>query len=1041
MQVRLLGPVDAVVDGVQRPVPGSRRKAVLAVLGLHRGEVVSTDRLVEAVWGVAAPPTAASTARRHVSHLRQILGSKTVIRASPPGYFLDLGAEGTDITVAESLIRGAAGVVDLHSRADRLRAGLALWRGRPLADVAGAWLAEQASQLDLLWLQAARALLEARLALGEHTELLPELERLARDHQLDEQIHGQLMIAFYRAGRQADALATYRQLRHTLSADLGIDPSQPLRELEAAVLRQDPALDPPRPATPAPDAVTGANPAPRPVPAQLPSVVPAFTGRDRELAALDAALAGADPGPGPAPSGAPAPDTAGAVVIVALSGTAGVGKTALAVHWAHRIRHEFPDGQLYLSLRGYDPEQPVAPAEALARLLSGLGVAGQDIPPGLDERAARYRSEIAGRRVLVVLDNAASPDQVSPLLPGTGTSMVVVTSRDSLAGLVALHGARRLELDLLPARDAVVLLRRLVGRRVDTEPEAAARLAQQCAQLPLALRVAAELVATRPYLPLADLVAELADQQRRLDLLDAGGDPRAAVTAVFSWSYRHLPPAAARAFRLAGLHPGPDLDAYAAAALTDTTLDEARRLLAALARAHLSHPTAAGRYGMHDLLRAYARGLATELDPDDERRLALSRLFDYYLSAAAAAADGLHPAEAHRRPRIPPAATPVPSPADPAACRVWLDAELPALVSVAAHAAGHGRPGHAVRLSATLFRYLAGAHPTDAEAIHGHALHAAQLTGDTAGEAQARNDLGTVQARLGRHQLAAEHLRGALVLYRRVGDRAGQARALGNLGSIEHGLGRYGPAADQFRPALALFRQTGDRVGEAWALTSLGVVEGRLGRHGLAVDHFRPALALFRQAGDRVGEAWALVNLGFVEEQLGRYRQAGATHRQALGLYQQLGDRGGEAWALTGIGVVATRRDKPDQATADHGRALVRFRAVGDREGEAWALNGLGEAAQAAGHAATALRHHNAALTGARRTGDRDQQARAHAGIARADPAGARGHLRRALALYTELGTPEADQTRAQLAVLEKAVSAAADRSPSTAGRGRRAPG
>ncbi|MCA1673826.1 MAG: AfsR family transcriptional regulator, partial [Actinobacteria bacterium] len=356
------------------------------------------------------------------------------------------------------------------------------------------------------------------------------------------------------------------------------------------------------------------------------------------------------------------------------------GKTALALRWAHRVRGEFPDGQLYVNLRGYDPDQPLVATDALAGFLRALGMAGQHIPLEVDERATAYRSLLDGRRMLIVLDNASSVEQVRPLLPGSPSCLVVVTSRDSLAGLVARHGARRLELDLLPAEDAVALLRALIGERVEAEPEAAAALAGQCAWLPLALGVAAELAATRPTVSLAQLVSELADHQRRLELLDAGGDPRTAVRAVFSWSYQHLPVETARAFRLIGLHPGLDLDPYAAAALTDTSRDHAQHLLDLLARAHLIQSTSSGRYGMHDLLRAYATHLVTIEDPENERRAALTRLFDHYLGTAAAAMDIFIPAEQYRRPCIPPLATPSPPMSDPTTARAWLDAERATLV-------------------------------------------------------------------------------------------------------------------------------------------------------------------------------------------------------------------------------------------------------------------------------------------------------------------------------------------------------------------------
>ncbi|HEV7899567.1 MAG TPA: tetratricopeptide repeat protein [Planosporangium sp.] len=752
----------------------------------------------------------------------------------------------------------------------------------------------------------------------------------------------------------------------------------------------------------------------RPAPAQLPADVPAFTGRGAELAQLDALLidAGIRETAGEAQS---------TVVISAVSGTAGVGKTALAARWAHRARGRFPDGQVYVNLRGYDPDQPMSAADALARFLTALGVAGPDIPVEVDERAARYRTEISDRRILIVLDNASSVEQVRPLLPGTGSCAVMVTSRDSMAGLVAVNGAHRLDLDLLPEADAVALLRRLVGPRVDAEPDAAAALANQCVRLPLALRVAAELAVSRPTIPLSELVAELADQQRRLDLLDAGGDPRAAVAAVFSWSYRHLAPDAAHTFRLLGLHPGPDLDAYVTAAVADTGLDQARHTLDQLTRAHLVQSTSPGRYDMHDLLRAYATRLATAGGAADDPRAALGRLFDYYLAAAAAAMDRLYPAEAHRRPRIPPAATPTPVLADPDTARAWLDVERPCLAAVAGYAAAHGWPRHAVRLSATLYRYLSGGHYTDALVVHGHARTAARQAGDSAGEAQALNGLGAVHMQLGRYEPAAEHLQQAITLFREAGDQVGQARALGNLGSLEAQLGRHAPATGHHERALALFRRAGDRVGEAHALNCLGIIEQRLGRYWLAADHHEQALAVYRQAGDRIGEAWVLNNLGVAEVGLGRHGPAADHHQHALALYRQLGNRTGEAWALNNLGTVHARLGRPEQAAEHYRQALTLFREIGDRDGEAWAHNGLGEAAHAAGRPADALVHHTVAAE----IGLRDQQARAHSGLgnvhhALGNPTRAREHYQRALALYLDLGMPDADNVRAHLTALDE---------------------
>jgi tetratricopeptide (TPR) repeat protein len=751
----------------------------------------------------------------------------------------------------------------------------------------------------------------------------------------------------------------------------------------------------------------------QPVPQELPADVPAFTGRAEELAQLDLVL-----------------QTAGhdresrAVVISAVSGTAGVGKTALAVRWAQRARDRFPDGQLYVNLRGYDPGQPMAAADALGAFLRALGAAAQDIPAETNERAARYRSLMTGRQMLIVLDNASEVEQVRPLLPGTPSCAVVVTSRDSLAGLVARDGAVRLDLDLLPLAEAVTLLQALIGERVGAEPGAAAELAGQCARLPLALRVAAELAVTRPATPLADLVAELADEQRRLDLLDAGGDPRTAVTAVFCWSYQHLDPDAARAFRLLGLHPGLDFELYAAAALLDITLARSAQLTGLLARAHLIHSTGAGRYGMHDLLRAYAAQQASHDDSEADRRAALTRLFDYYLYAAAAAMDSVSHAEQRSSPLVPPPQIRAPLVTGPAEARTWLDAERSTLIAVAAHTAAHGWPRHTTRLADTVHRSLTeGGHYREAVTVQTHARRAARETGDRAAEARALIGLGVVDALQGRYQEAGNHYRHALTLCRETGDQVDEGKALTRLGALDWRLGHYQEAADYHRQALALCQQTGDRVGEAQALTNLGAVDWRLGRYPQATDHLQAALTLYRSTGDRVSEGRTLGNLGAIEERQGRYLEAADHHGLALEVCRETGDRFGEARGLTDLGVAEQRLGRYQEAADHHRQALVLFRMIGDRPSEAEALNSLGEALLTTGHNDQARAQYDAALDLASQIGDQDQMARAHDGLGHAHYAAAHydeagRHWHEALAGYRRLGVPEAEAVRARLAAL-----------------------
>ena len=444
--------------GEMLPVSGLRRKAVLATLALHAGQVVGTGRLVDAVWGETAP-AALNTLQSHVSYLRTVLG-KAAIVARAPGYLLDLGDDGTDVLLAERLLRQGAQSADPARAAADLREALALWRGRPLADLAGlAWLEQQAGRLELLREQIRHALSDARLAAGEHRQLVPELEQAAADHPLDEQVHAQLMTALYRSGRQADALAVYQRLRSTLAEELGLAPGPALRDLETAILRQDASLDASAPVAslrPAAPPASGV-----PVPAQLPPPVAGFAGRDAELARLDAI-------------GDSQPDEASAVTIAVITGTAGVGKTALAVTWAHRVATRFPGGQLYVDLRGFDPAgHALDPGQALRGFFEALAVPPERIPQALDDQVALYRSLLAGQRVLVLLDNARDAAQVRPLLPGSPGCLAIVTSRNHLTGLIAGHGAYPLGLDLLTPAGARELLAGRVGAgRASREPDA-----------------------------------------------------------------------------------------------------------------------------------------------------------------------------------------------------------------------------------------------------------------------------------------------------------------------------------------------------------------------------------------------------------------------------------------------------------------------------------------------------------------------------------------------------------------------------------------
>jgi tetratricopeptide (TPR) repeat protein/transcriptional regulator with XRE-family HTH domain len=734
------------------------------------------------------------------------------------------------------------------------------------------------------------------------------------------------------------------------------------------------------------------------VPRQLPRDVSGFTGREAELAALDRLLREAG-----------SHGAAGAPPITVLSGTAGVGKTALAVRWAHRVAGFFPDGQLYVNLRGYAPEQPVATGEALAGFLRAVG-AGREIPLDEAERSAMFRSVTADRRLLIVLDNAASAQQVRPLLPGTESAMVMVTSRDSLAGLVVRDGARRLDLDLLSAADAAVLVGGLIGARAGADPAAVSALAGLCARLPLALRVAAELAASRPGTPLADLAAELAAEEDRLRLLDVGGDEHVAMTSVFSWSYRSLAAPAARMFRLLGLHPGADADRYAAAALAGTDPGAAGQLLSGLARANLLQPAGQHRYGMHDLLRDYAVQLAVSQETEADRREALTRLFDYYLTAAAAAMDALAPARSAHRPGKPDAGGPVPGFPDEAAARDWLDAELATLTAVTAYTVSHGWPGHTILLAATVLSYLFGGHDTEGLTICGHGLNAARITGDRAIEAHALTSIGVFHSHQGRYAEAIGCHEAALALAREVGDRLAQARAFNNLGAIHLSEGRYQLAADNFQQSLALDRELGERVGEALELLGLATILAAQGRLDEATRFVAEAMVLAEETGDRATQASTMLGSADVMCWEGRYREAARPLRRALAIGRELGNRTIVAEALIRLGEVRLRLGDHDRAASCHWRALALFRELGDPTGLADGLNGAGEVLFADGRLDQA-RVCQAAVLALPSNIDPFARARAHCGLAAACHAAgqsesAHQHWQQAVDGCARLGVP-----------------------------------
>jgi len=912
MEFGLLGSLAVRRDGMTVPVQRGNQRALLAALLLDANRVVATDQIAETLWGPGPPPSAQVTIRNYVRRLRQAFGDagRDRIVAQPNGYLIRVEAGELDVARFEDLLRrarAAARDASWEAAAEAAGSALSLWRGTPLADVeSDALTSRQGPRLAEMRLHAIETRIEAELHLGRHADVTAELQHLASGHPLHEQLHALLMLALYRCGRQGDALAVYREARRRLVDELGVEPGPDLRELNQRILQSDPALlttGASQPGSGAGPAGAAAASAFAVVPRQLPGASAGFLGRAGELATLTATLDQARP------------QTAGTVVISAIGGTAGVGKTALAVHWAHQVAHRFPGGQLYVNLRGFDPSGiPVTPGETVRGFLDALGVPAERIPSDLAAQAAMYRSVVAARKMLIVLDNARDEQQVRPLLPGTPECMVVVTSRSQLAGLAAAEGARLLSLDLLSDAEARQMLTVRLGARAAAEPDAVAEIARLCACLPLALAVAAAHASTRPGLPLSALASELRDAQGRLDLLDTG-DPAASVRAVFSWSCRGLSEPAQRMFRLLGVHPGPDISAPAAASLAGIELPAARRAFGELARAHLISEHVPGRYTFHDLLRTYAAEQARAGEDDQARQAATGRMLDHYLHTAARAALLLDPARepialAPRRTGVKPGHL-----ADRQQALAWFEAEHQVLLAAVALAAGSGFDAHAWQLSWAMTSFLqARGRWQEWVTAQRTALAAATRLGDAAAQALSGRLLAMACIELGDHDQARGHFADSLTLYQRLGSPLGQARIHQSLGVLAGRQGRYADAIGHAEQALRLYQAIGDKKSEGAVLNNVGWYHCLLGDYQQARAFCRRALTLSAETGNRRHEGHAWDSLGHAEYHLGNLAEAAACYERALSLNRESGDRLNEAATLTHLG-------DTHQAVGDPGRA------------------------------------------------------------------------------------------------------------------------
>jgi DNA-binding SARP family transcriptional activator/tetratricopeptide (TPR) repeat protein len=984
--VAVMGPVTAWRDGAALTLGPPGRRAVLALLALARGELVRRETIIDVLWGQRPPVTAAELVAAHVSKLRRVLdpaGGGVLAGSGAAGYRLLLGAGELDVAMFGELAAragAAAAAGDARAACGLFEEALGLWRGEPAGDVAVLRAHPAVAEMARLRAQVVAGYAQEACRVGWHERVIPLLEGLARVEPLNERIHARLMVALAGAGQQAAAVAVFEGLRRRLDEELGVYPGAELAVAHERVLRQD---------IPAP--ADGPAAVPAAAMRTLPRDVAAFTGRDAELDRLIAAAAGA----------------AGVVAIHAVDGMPGVGKTALVTHAAHLLAADFPDGQLFVGLHAHTPGlAPADPVEVLAELLACTGLGPREIPAGLEARAQRWRGRLAGKKVLLVLDDAAGHAQVEPLLPGTGGCLVLVTSRRRL---IALPGAQPLSLDTLAPAQAAELFTRLAGRG-PLDSGAVADLAVRCGYLPLAIALLAGRLAHHPSWTITGFAAEFAAAGDQLAEIAAGtgpGDP--AVAAAFQMSYTYLSPGCQRLFRLLSLHPGTDLDAHAAAALAGIPLDRAGQDLGALYDDHLLDEPAPGRYRFHDLVRQYAATLTTCHDPAADRDQATSRLLDYYQHTAQAADRHL---TRHARPGLPPPApATAPNLTDQATATAWMRAERANLLACISYATTAAQPQRIISLTAAMAAFLHQEGPwQQAAALHHAAVTIARHHGDRVGEASALLEMGRIRRLTGDFPAAAGLLEQALAICRDTGDGVGEASALLEMGRIRRLTGDFPAAAGLLMQALAICRETGDRAGEASALDELGRVRYATGDYPAAAGLLEQALAICQDTGDRVQEASVLRELGRVRYATGDYQAAAGLQEQALAICQDTGSRLSEAHALHELGRIRYATGDYPAAAGLLEQALAICQDIGNRLGQANAVHDLARIRDLTGDYPAAAGLQEQALAIYQDIGNRIGEANALHELSRVryatgDYPAAAGLQEQALAIYQDIGS------------------------------------
>ncbi|UOX89992.1 tetratricopeptide repeat protein [Amycolatopsis sp. FBCC-B4732] len=947
MRFGVLGPLE-VTDGDRRlPLGGPKQQKVLAALLLAHGHVVPIETLVDVVWESEPPPSAEKQVRNAVSNLRGALGGNGhVIEYASRGYVLAAGTlDAIDFTSRLQLAREMRKTSRMADAVDEFRSALGMWRGAVLAGLECPALAPQITGLQEQRLAAYEECVALELELGRHRQLTDELTRWAEEHPLRERLAAQLMVAWHRSGTPAQALLAYKRIENALGEQLGIAPGPELKRLREQVTNT--------PSAPAAEQWTPRN--------DLPRDISYFTGRRpalERILSVSARTAG------------------GTVVISAIDGMAGVGKTTLAVHVAHRLAGRFPDAQLFVDLNAHTPGRtPMSPSAALEKLLRALGLGTEVIPPELEDRSALWRAQLARRRVLVVLDNAADTAQIKPLLPGSTQSLALVTSRHRLTNL----DANLVSLDVMPLADARELFVKVVGDdRPLADPGATEEVLRLCGCLPLAIRIAGARLRHRTAWTTSFMAARLRDDHRRLEELETGD---LSVAAAFSLSYEQLPDDEKHAFRMAGVAPGADVEPHAVAALTGCAPEEAERKLENLVDAHLLQQTIPARYRFHDLIRAHAAKLSAAADSEAGRRAALTRLFDYYLSTASKAMDSVAPTDGAHRPTLPERAAATADVSDYDRALGWLNAERSNLVAMSEFSASHGWPAHASLLSSTVWRYfhISGNHD-EALVVHTNALAAALSLGNVLFEADALASRGYIRWFLGQYQQALADCQAAVRIAADEGDRSLEGRALHALGLVHTRLGSNEEAADVLLRTLAAGRETGDHDLEGYALRGLGEIYFNRSEYADAITSYEEAVSVARRAGNETIEGYALRALGEIFSNINEHRKAFKHCVRALELARRTRNRNIENRALRTLGEIHRRLGEPEKSCQRYEEALHLAKETGNRYEEARAHEGVGDAR-----------------------------------IEYADARSATVHWQQALELYGQLGVPEIDRVRERL--------------------------